>query len=81
MMTTTPRRTVSGLRTARTARGSKRHRPARQFRPRSSGTIPRKDLASVVLPAGMPSVSVVSVAVALRARAFESGSGPARASR
>src|ERR1700676_758387 len=40
-MTTTPRRrAISGLRHAKAAPGSKHHRPARQFRPRSNGTIP-----------------------------------------
>ncbi len=46
MMTTTRRRNVSDLRHAKAALGSKHHRTARRFRPRSSGTTPRKGSAS-----------------------------------
>jgi hypothetical protein len=42
MTTTTRRRAISGLRHAKAAPGPKHHRPARQFRPRSNGTIPTK---------------------------------------
>src|SRR5713226_6491783 len=56
MTTTTRHRNVPDLRNARAAPGSKHRRPARQFRPRSSGTIPRKGSASSGLPvAVMPS--------------------------
>src|SRR5712692_2423450 len=50
LMTTTPRhRAISELRRAKAAPGPKHHRPARRFRPRLSGTIPRKGLASFSL--------------------------------
>ena len=58
MTTTTRHRTASDLRRAKMAPGPKHHRPARQFRPRSSGTILTKgsassDLAVAVMPSFM----------------------------
>src|SRR6266851_3714377 len=53
MTTTTRRRNVSDLRHAKVAPSPKHHRAAHRFRPRSSGTTPRKGLASFSLAAVM----------------------------
>ena len=77
MTTTTRRRSVLDLRRAKAAPGSKHHRPARRFRPRLSGTIPRKGLALFSLAAAVVWSSAAATAPCCRALRLRSGSGRA----